>query len=63
MGLDIDTGSPPAIAAQMLATSEITETGAIPAEVAVSPELFFKRLKRRKMKVKVTRKSGWGFAT
>jgi lysine 6-dehydrogenase len=63
VGLDIDTGSPPAVAAQMLAAGEITETGAIPAEVAVPPEAFFKRLKRRKMTMKATKKSGWGLAT
>lgn len=61
IGLDIDTGSPPAIAAQMLAAGEITETGAIPAELAVPPEPFFNRLKVRKMTVKMSRKSGWGF--
>ncbi|MEW6055657.1 MAG: saccharopine dehydrogenase NADP-binding domain-containing protein [Bdellovibrionota bacterium] len=61
IGLDIDTGSPPAIAAQMLAAGEIIETGALPAELAVPPEAFFKHLKKRKMTVKATRKSGWGF--
>ncbi|MBI5881761.1 MAG: saccharopine dehydrogenase NADP-binding domain-containing protein [Elusimicrobia bacterium] len=62
IGLDIDTGSPPAVAAQMLASGEITETGAIPPEKAVPPEPFFKRLKRRGMTVRVSMKSGWGFA-
>jgi len=63
IGLDIDTGSPPAIAAQMLAAGEITVTGAVPPEVAVPCAPFFERLKRRKMKVVATRKAGWGFAT
>ncbi|MGK5083547.1 saccharopine dehydrogenase NADP-binding domain-containing protein [Bdellovibrionota bacterium FG-1] len=62
IGLDIDTGSPPAIAAQMLALGEITETGAIPAEIAVPPEKFFKHLKKRKMTVKASKKTGWKFA-
>lgn len=62
IGLDIDTGTPPAIAAQMLAAGEITETGALPAELAVPPEKFFKRLKKRRMTVKCTKKSGWSFS-
>jgi len=61
VGLDVDTGSPPAIAAQMLALREITETGAIPAEIAVPCKPFFEHLKKRKMKVVATRKAGWGF--
>lgn len=63
IGLDIDTGTPPAIAAQMLMNGEITETGAIPPEIAVPCEPFFKHLKKRKMTVKKTRKSGWSFPT
>ena len=62
IGLDIDTGSPHAVAAQMLAAGEITETGAIPPEKAVPPEPFFKRLKKRGMTVRVSMKSGWDFA-
>lgn len=62
IGLDIDTGSPPAIAAQMLAAGEITETGALPAEIAVPPQAFFKHLKKRRMSVKTTKKSGWSFS-
>jgi saccharopine dehydrogenase-like NADP-dependent oxidoreductase len=63
VGLDIDTGSPPAVAAQMLAAGEITATGAVPPEVAVPSAPFFARLARRKMKVVATRKAGWGFPT
>jgi saccharopine dehydrogenase (NAD+, L-lysine-forming) len=63
IGLDVDTGSPPAVAAQMLAAGEIVEKGALPPEVAVPPEPFFKRLKIRKMKIKAERKSGWSFPT
>jgi saccharopine dehydrogenase (NAD+, L-lysine-forming) len=63
IGLDIDTGSPPAIAAQMLAAGEITERGALPPEVAVPCAPFFARLRRRKMVVKAARRPGWSFAT
>jgi lysine 6-dehydrogenase len=63
IGLDIDTGSPPAVAAQMLAAGEITVTGAVPPEVAVPCGPFFQRLARRKMKVVATRKAGWSFPT
>jgi len=63
VGLDIDTGSPPAVAAQMLAAGEITATGAVPPEVAVPSDPFFRRLARRKMRVVVTRRSGWSFPT
>ncbi|MBI3556829.1 MAG: saccharopine dehydrogenase NADP-binding domain-containing protein [Deltaproteobacteria bacterium] len=63
VGLDIDTGSPPAVAAQMLAAGEITRTGAIPAEIAVPPEAFFKRIKLRRMSVKSSKKAGWAFPT
>jgi len=61
IGLDIDTGSPPAVAAQMLAAGEITVTGAVPPEVAVPCDPFFTRLARRKMKVSASRRAGWGF--
>lgn len=63
IGLDVDTGSPPAVAAQMLAAGEITATGAVPPEVAVPCAPFFARLARRKMKLVATRKAGWAFAT
>jgi len=62
IGLDIDTGSPPAIAAQMLASGEITEPGAVPPETAVPPGSFFKHLKKRRMTVKASKKQGWKFA-
>ena len=62
IGLDIDTGSPPAVAAQMLAAGEITATGALPPEAAVPWAPFFERLRRRGMRVKAARKAGWGFA-
>lgn len=61
IGLDIDTGSPPSIVAQMLAKGELTERGVLPAEIAVPVKPFFKELKKRRMKVVVTKKSGWSF--
>jgi saccharopine dehydrogenase-like NADP-dependent oxidoreductase len=63
IGLDIDTGSPPAVGAQMLAAGEIATTGAVPPEVAVPCEPFFGRLKRRKMRLRAAREAGWSFAT
>jgi saccharopine dehydrogenase (NAD+, L-lysine-forming) len=63
VGLDIDTGSPPAVAAQMLAAGEVTVTGAVPPELAVPTAPFFSRLRRRGMRLVATRKAGWGFAT
>lgn len=63
VGLDIDTGSPPSIVAQMLAKGEITECGALPAEIAVPPRLFFSYLRKRNMRIKTTEKSGWKFTT
>ncbi len=61
IGLDIDTGSPPAVAAQMLAAGEITATGAVAPELAVPCEPFFRRLRLRGMQVKAARKGGWKF--
>lgn len=61
IGLDIDTGAPPSIAAQMLLQGLITERGVVPPEVAVLPVPFFKELKKRRMTIKETIKSGWGF--
>lgn len=58
IGLDIDTGSPPSIAAQMLAAGEIKARGAVPAEVAIEPKLFFAELKKRKMEVRYRRIHG-----
>jgi saccharopine dehydrogenase (NAD+, L-lysine-forming) len=63
IGLDIDTGSPPAVAAQMLAAGEITTVGAVPPEVAVPCKPFFARLRRRKLRLVAARKPGWAFAT
>jgi saccharopine dehydrogenase-like NADP-dependent oxidoreductase len=50
-GVDVDTGCPPSIAMQMLARGEITGIGALPPEVAIPAEPFFRELEKRKMKV------------
>lgn len=63
VGLDIDTGSPPAVVAQMLAAGEIAATGALAPEVAVPCTPFFKRLARRRMRVIAARRAGWAVAT
>lgn len=59
IGLDIDTGSPPSIAAQMLARGEIGRTGVVAPELGMPPARFFSELGRRKMRVRVTERSGW----
>lgn len=61
IGIDIDTGSPPAVCAQMMAAGEIKGAGVLAPEIAVPPADFFKRLKIRKMKVVVQKKSGHTF--
>ena len=48
---DIDTGCPPSIIAQMIATGTIAQRGVLPPEVAVPVELFFRELCRRGMKI------------
>jgi saccharopine dehydrogenase (NAD+, L-lysine-forming) len=63
LGLDVDTGSPPAVAAQMLAAGEITRSGAAAPELSVPCEAFFRRLKTRKMRLVVARKAGWSLPT
>jgi saccharopine dehydrogenase-like NADP-dependent oxidoreductase len=59
IGLDIDTGSPPAIAAQMLAHGDIDRVGVVPPELAVPPKPFFRELARRKMTLRVADRKGW----
>ncbi|UCF81729.1 MAG: saccharopine dehydrogenase NADP-binding domain-containing protein [Acidobacteriota bacterium] len=63
IGVDIDTGSPPSVAAQMIARKEITGAGVLPPERAMSPDVFFKHMKKRGLRVKATRKTGWSFPT
>ena len=51
VGVDIDTGAPPSIAAQMLLDGRIEATGVLPPEIAIPPAPFFGELGRRRMKV------------
>jgi saccharopine dehydrogenase-like NADP-dependent oxidoreductase len=46
---DIDTGCPPSIVAQMIATGVIEQRGVLPPEVAVPVEPFFRELRKRGM--------------
>jgi len=63
VGTDINTGSPPAIAAIMLARQELAGTGVLPPETVIPPKAFFAELKKRKMWIKESTKNGWTFAT
>jgi lysine 6-dehydrogenase len=51
IGVDIDTGAPPSIVAQMLVRGEIGIVGVHPPERAVAPEPFFEELVRRGMRI------------
>lgn len=51
VGVDIDTGAPPSIAAQMLLEGAITARGVLPPEIAVTPGPFFDALARRRMRI------------
>ena len=62
LGLDVDTGSPPAIAAQMLAAGEIAAPGVVAPEVAVPCRPFFRRLAARRMRLVAARRAGWSVA-
>lgn len=59
IGTDIDTGSPPAVAAQMIARGEIIRRGACFPEEAIPPEPFFQALEARHMFVRTAVKKGW----
>jgi len=48
---DIDTGCPPSIVAQMIATGLITERGVMAPEIVVPVEVFFRELRRRGMRI------------
>lgn len=49
---DVDTGCPPSIVAQMIATGDIARRGVLPPEVAVPAELYLAELRRRGMTLK-----------
>lgn len=46
-----DTGVPPSIAAQMLLNGNITKKGAMPPELCINSEIFFKELAKRQIRV------------
>ena len=52
VGVDIDTGAPPSIVAQMLAAGTIKARGVLPPEQVVPPVPFFRELRRRGMIVR-----------
>jgi len=51
LGVDVDTGCPPSIVAQMLLRGDITARGVLPPEKAVPPGPFFEALEQRGMHV------------
>jgi saccharopine dehydrogenase-like NADP-dependent oxidoreductase len=51
VGVDIDTGAPPSIVAQMLVSGEITARGVLPPEQVVPASSFFRALAGRRMRV------------
>lgn len=59
LGLDVDTGCPPSVVAQLIARGKIMATGALPPELSVPPDLFFAALAKRGMIVKAQCKKGW----
>ncbi len=51
IGVDIDTGAPPSIVAQMLAAGALDARGVLPPERAIPPQPFFRELRRRGMRI------------
>jgi saccharopine dehydrogenase-like NADP-dependent oxidoreductase len=51
VGVDIDTGAPPSIAAQMILAGQIAATGVLPPEQVIPPPPFFRQLRRRRMRI------------
>jgi saccharopine dehydrogenase (NAD+, L-lysine-forming) len=50
---DVDTGCPPSIIAQMVATGMIAQRGVLPPEAAVPVQPFFRELRQRGMRIVV----------
>ncbi|HSW36533.1 MAG TPA: saccharopine dehydrogenase NADP-binding domain-containing protein [Candidatus Limnocylindrales bacterium] len=50
---ELNTGVPPSIVAQMIASGQITRRGAFAAEMGVDPEIYFAELAKREMYVTV----------
>jgi saccharopine dehydrogenase (NAD+, L-lysine-forming) len=59
IGTDLNTGSPPSIAALMLGRGEIRGTGVRAPENSIDPLPFFAALKKRRFLVKASIKTGW----
>jgi len=51
VGVDIDTGAPPSIVAQMLLDGSIAARGVLPPERCIEPQPFFRALSQRGMKI------------
>jgi lysine 6-dehydrogenase len=51
IGVDIDTGTPPSIVAQMLLDGRITARGVLPPERSIEPAPFFRALTQRGMRI------------
>jgi len=51
VGVDIDTGAPPSIAAQMIVSGQIAGAGVLPPERVVPSVPFFRELRRRGMRL------------
>jgi saccharopine dehydrogenase-like NADP-dependent oxidoreductase len=51
LGVDVDTGCPPSIVAQMLLSGVISQRGVLAPEVAIPAEPFFAELAKRRMRV------------
>jgi saccharopine dehydrogenase-like NADP-dependent oxidoreductase len=60
IGVDIDTGAPPSIVAQMLAAGALDARGVLPPERAIPPQPFFRELRRRGMRIVKRRKHAGG---
>ncbi len=46
-----NTGVAPSVVAQMIASGEIKRTGVVPPEISIQPDIMFKELEKRNMKV------------
>lgn len=56
IGLDVDTGSPPSIVAQMIAKGVIRKRGVYPPEKAVEPSALYSELRKRGMRIVIQEK-------
>jgi saccharopine dehydrogenase-like NADP-dependent oxidoreductase len=63
IGTDLNTGSPPAVVARMIAAGEITATGVEPPERVVPPTRFFTHLKKRGLWLRAITRRGWSMQT